>query len=109
MTPESISAMIAPSSGRSTVHHHSESGLRSSRESMGDPWAGLGPLVAQLGYRGVKGIGKLTAKRSSSPPGLTRPSMPFVAEQGVDHRDKPGDDWWSDYRFHAPQLRARLL
>src|SRR5690349_11556402 len=33
--PDSISAMIAPSSGRSTVHHQSDSGLRSSRESMG--------------------------------------------------------------------------
>src|SRR5215475_6003750 len=33
--PESISAMIAPSSGRSTVHHQSDNGLRSSRESMG--------------------------------------------------------------------------
>src|SRR5882724_8856926 len=36
-TPLRISAMIAPSSGRSTVHHHSDSGVRSSREIMGIP------------------------------------------------------------------------
>src|SRR5689334_1480939 len=36
--------MIAPSSGRSTVHHLSDNGLRSSRESMGGPWAGRNGL-----------------------------------------------------------------
>src|SRR3954468_1879606 len=35
ITPVSISAVIAPISGLSTVHHHSEKGVRSSRESMG--------------------------------------------------------------------------
>ena len=49
MTPLSISARIAPSSGRSTVHHHSESGVRSSRESMGGPFrTEIIPLVAEV-------------------------------------------------------------
>ena len=39
MTPPSISAMIAPSCRRSTVHHQSDKGLRCSRESMGIPKA----------------------------------------------------------------------
>ena len=37
MTPPSISAMIAPSSSLSTVHHQSENGVRWSRWSMGVP------------------------------------------------------------------------
>jgi hypothetical protein len=50
--------MIAPSSSLSTVHHQSESGLRSSRESMGVPnQQGCLPLVAQDGFRRVNGIG----------------------------------------------------
>ena len=40
MTPPRISAMIAASSRRSTVHHHSESGVRCSREIMGVPKGG---------------------------------------------------------------------
>src|SRR5216684_2541618 len=38
--PPSISAIIAASSSRSTVHHHSLRGLRCSRESMGIPKGG---------------------------------------------------------------------
>jgi hypothetical protein len=35
ITPPTINAMIAASCRRSTVHHHSESGVRCSREIMG--------------------------------------------------------------------------
>src|SRR5262249_34704084 len=43
MTPESISASTAPSSGLSTVHHHSDRGVRSSREIMGGRPSDRGP------------------------------------------------------------------
>ena len=46
-TPLSISARIAASSGQSTVHHQSDSGLRSSRESMGGPWGTKGPPIGR--------------------------------------------------------------
>src|ERR1700719_3055795 len=53
-TPLSISARIAPSIGRSTVHHQSDSGLRSSRESIGGPNGQRSvPLVAHGGFQGV--------------------------------------------------------
>src|SRR5437899_912916 len=58
MTPVSISTRIAPSSGLSTVHHHSVKGVRSSRESMGGRLSDRdGPLVAEVGLRGVKESG----------------------------------------------------
>src|SRR5262249_4842676 len=55
-TPLSISARIAPSIGRSTVHHQSDSGLRSSRESMGGPRAKGTPIGAPGGFQGGNGI-----------------------------------------------------
>src|ERR1700760_1513815 len=55
--PLSISARIAPSIGRSTVHHQSDSGLRSSRESMGRSQGQRSvPLVAEVSYRGVNEV-----------------------------------------------------
>src|ERR1700754_2413490 len=54
--PLSISARIAPNIGRSTVHHQSDRGLRSSRESMGGSFGTALPLVADGGYRGVNEI-----------------------------------------------------
>src|SRR3954471_13532331 len=57
MTPVSISTRIAPSSGLSTVHNHSEKGVRSSRESMAaDFRTEISSLVAEVGYRGVNEI-----------------------------------------------------
>src|ERR1700759_2214933 len=56
--PLSISARIAPSIGRSTVHHQSDRGLRSSRESMGGSFGTALPLVADGGYRGVNEAAK---------------------------------------------------
>ena len=57
MTPVSISAMIATSSGLSTVHHQSDSGVRSSRESMDVPNGQRSvPLVEEDGLRGVNGM-----------------------------------------------------
>src|ERR1043165_3626353 len=53
--PLSISARIAPSIGRSTVHHQSDSGLRSSRESIGGAFGTALPFVADGGYGGVNG------------------------------------------------------
>jgi hypothetical protein len=59
ITPVSISARMAPISGLSTVHHHSEKGVRSSRESMGGRFrTEVRPLVAEVGYRGVNGTFK---------------------------------------------------
>ena len=56
ITPVSISPKIAASSGLSTVHHHSDSGVRSSREIIGVPNGQRSvPLVAEVGYRGVNG------------------------------------------------------
>src|SRR6266700_1206939 len=64
--PPSISAIIAASSRRSTVHHHSLRGLRCSRESMGLPKGGgfahLSPMMVSEGltrwpsYRRKAGI-----------------------------------------------------
>src|SRR5205814_10342483 len=51
--PLRISAKIAPSCRRSTVHHHSLSGLRCSRDSMGIPTARVSPLLAYDGFRTV--------------------------------------------------------
>src|SRR5262249_7368925 len=51
--PLNISARIAPSIGRSTVHHQSDSGLRSSRESMGGSFGTALPFVADGGLREV--------------------------------------------------------
>ena len=57
MMPPRISAMIAPSCRRSTVHHHSLKGLRCSRESMGIPKGRrVCPLVAQDGFQGLMDI-----------------------------------------------------
>ena len=39
--PASISTMIAASSSRSTVHHHSLTGVCCSREIIGGPWAAI--------------------------------------------------------------------
>ena len=57
MMPASISAMIAASSRRSTVHHHSLKGVRCSRESMGCPlgqrsvhWS---PMMVSKGLTGT--------------------------------------------------------
>ena len=59
ITPVSIKARMAPISGLSTVHHHSEKGVRSSRESMSGRFrTEVRPLVAEVGYRGVKGTFK---------------------------------------------------
>ncbi|MEY9122940.1 hypothetical protein ABIA09_002502 [Bradyrhizobium yuanmingense] len=58
ITPVSISPRMAPISGLSTVHHHSEKGVRSSRESMGGRFrTEVRSLVAEVGYREVKGTG----------------------------------------------------
>src|SRR5436190_6749142 len=66
MTPVSISARIAANSGLSTVHHHSDSGVRSSRESIGVPNGQRSvPLVAEVGYRGVNGSDQLLGVRSN--------------------------------------------
>jgi hypothetical protein len=60
ITPDSISTRIAPSSGLSTVHHQSESGVRSSREIMDVPNGQRSvPLVAEVGYRGVNGVERI--------------------------------------------------
>ena len=48
--PLRISAKIAPSCRRSTVHHHSLRGLRCSRDSMGIPTARVCPLLAYDGF-----------------------------------------------------------
>ena len=57
MTPASISAMIAASCRRSTVHHHSLRGVRCSREIMGIPFGRRARLlVAEDGFQGVNGI-----------------------------------------------------
>src|SRR5690242_4181484 len=63
ITPVSISAKIAPSNGLSTVHHHSDSGVRSSREIMAVPmgrglshwWRRLvtGGLMGWKGFEGT--------------------------------------------------------
>src|SRR5690348_4180958 len=54
ITPVNISTRIAPSNSLSTVHHHSEKGVRSSRESMGGRFrTEISPLVAEVGYRRV--------------------------------------------------------
>ena len=50
MTPESISAKIAPSSGLSTVHHHSDSGVRCSREIMGGRPSDRGRTIGRRGW-----------------------------------------------------------
>src|SRR5689334_21257776 len=58
VTPVSISAKMAPSNGLSTVHHHSDSGVRSSREIMAVPNGQRSvPLVEDVGYRGVNAVG----------------------------------------------------
>src|ERR1700757_3562350 len=63
ITPLSISTRIAPSSGLSTVHHQSDSGVRSSREIMDVPNGQRAvPLVAEVGYRGVNGFGNFPGK-----------------------------------------------
>ena len=57
MTPASISAMIAASCRRSTVHHHSLRGVRCSREIMAIPFGRRARLlVAEDGFQGVNGI-----------------------------------------------------
>ena len=60
ITPDNISAKMAPSSGLSTVHHQSDSGVRTSREIMTVPNGQRSvPLVAEVGYRRVNGVEKV--------------------------------------------------
>src|SRR3954447_3205325 len=76
ITPVSISARMAPISGLSTVHHHSEKGVRSSRESMGGRFrTEVGPLVAEVGYRGFKEPGMLGDRSEREPHMLVMPGL----------------------------------
>src|SRR5262245_48007935 len=96
ITPESISTRIAPSSGLSTVHHQSDSGVRSSREIMDVPNGQRSvPVVAEVGYREVNEVEMILRERGhlrSSCPGLTRAStsLATLGQKAVDGRDKPG-------------------
>src|ERR1700733_4912168 len=68
MMPANISAMIAASCRRSTVHHHSESGVRCSRESMGGPgrrFAHWSPMMVSKRLTKWKCFERVTASRPS--------------------------------------------
>jgi hypothetical protein len=72
---------MAPISGLSTVHHHSEKGVRSSRESMGGRFrTEVSPLVAEVGLRGVKETGMF---RDRGSPHLKCSSCPAKAGHPV--------------------------
>src|SRR4051794_27007249 len=85
MTPVSISTRIAPSSGLSTVHNHSEKGVRSSRESMAaDFRTEISSLVAEVGYRGVNEIDQVVESlvlgtQRNAPWGCAAEPGPIVA------------------------------
>src|SRR6185437_11929190 len=103
MTPASISAMIAASCRRSTVHHHSLRGVRCSREimavSLGIPFrAEVGSLVAEDGFQGVNGIVIFWLRPLPRRPGLA--PGPII----------PGASWFTEHRFtlgrHHPRKRV---
>src|SRR5882757_3100965 len=104
MTPVSINTRIAPTNGLSTVHHHSVKGARSSRESMRGRLSDRdGPLVAEVGYRGVKEVDNFGDSAQRNQNGGHAPrrrrGIRYAAASRLKHRllilgrpVKPGDD-----------------
>ena len=91
ITPVSISARIAPISGLSTVHHHSEKGVRSSRESM----------AAAFGQRSVHWSPRLVTGELRN-----RGCLEMISAVAAKHTVMPRLDRGIQYAA-APRLKRR--